>query len=156
MTATMTRSVQGDVGEPIPARPRWAVLAMVGGLLLTAGAAAILVASVGRTTGLPAPAAPSFPTVGTSATAYLPGHSSGWHVHPGLHSVVVLSGTLTIYDENCVRTEYGPGHTYLGGSAPHVARNEASDVLDVAITFVYRSTSEHGSAVAAPGGCDLR
>jgi hypothetical protein len=40
---------------------------------------------------------------------------SGWHVHPGVHSVVVLSGTLTVYDDHCVRTDDRPGEIYLGG-----------------------------------------
>ena len=70
---------------------------------------------------------------------------------------MVLSGTLTVYDDNCVRTDYGPGQSYLGGATPHVARNETPEVLDVAITFVYRAPAENpGQAVPAPTGCDLR
>jgi hypothetical protein len=81
---------------------------------------------------------------------------SGWHVLPGVHSVVVLSGSLTVYDEHCVGTEYGRGQTYLGGSTPHVALDESSDALDVAISFVHCSGGgDHGSAVPAPPGCNL-
>ena len=69
----------------------------------------------------------------------------------------MLSGTLAIYDENCGRTEYGPGQTYLGGATPHLARNEMPDVLHVAVTFVYRPPADtHGRAVPAPIGCQLR
>jgi quercetin dioxygenase-like cupin family protein len=117
----------------------------------------MLVAGSAHTVAAPEPAAAAFPTVGTSANAYQPGHTSGWHIHPGVHSVVVLGGTLTVYDENCRRTEYGPGQTYLGGGTPHVARNESPEVLDVAITFVYSpATEDHGQAVPPPAGCELR
>lgn len=151
------------------ARPRWALAAVVTGLLLiTASAmtAFVAVSASGRTasqrpvTPVSAGAQDStaaFPSVGTSAVTYEPGHTSGWHVHPGVHSVVVLRGTLTIYDEYCVRTDYGPGETYLGGNAPHLARNDGVDELDVAITYVYRVDSpDHGTPVTAPQGCDVR
>lgn len=98
-----------------------------------------------------------FPDVGIAGSTYPPGHSSGWHTHPGVHSVVVLKGALTVYDEHCARSEFQPGQTYLGGAAPHLARNETADVLDVAITYVYRPVSgDHGAKVAPPLGCEIR
>ena len=139
MTATMTRTenlAETDVLEP--ARRRWPGVAMALGLLLVLTAGGLVAAGRSGTVVVPDSALTPFPTVATATSTYQPGHTSGWHVHPGVHSVVVLSGTLTIYDENCVRTDYGPGQTYLGGATPHVARNETLDVLDVAITFVYR------------------
>jgi hypothetical protein len=64
---------------------------------------------------------------------------------------------LTIYDEGCGRTDYGPEETYLGGNAPHLARNEGADNLDVAVTYVYRATAETtATSVTAPAGCDAR
>jgi quercetin dioxygenase-like cupin family protein len=101
-------------------------------------------------------AAASAPTVGVTSVDYAPGHTSGWHVHPGVHSVVVLSGTLTIYDEHCNRTDYGPGETYLGGNLPHLARNEGDSELLAAVTYVYTSSGDPGSVVAPPSGCDAR
>ena len=157
MTATMTRTerlVPEDVLKP--ARRRWPTFAMPLGLLvvLTAGA---LLATDARGTSSPEPIVTPFPTVGMATSTYERGHTSGWHVHPGVHSVVVLSGTLTIYDENCGRTDHGPGQTYLGGATPHVARNETPDVVDVAITFVYRpSREDDGQVVPAPAGCEIR
>ncbi len=169
MTATMTDLPERVTPSAAPAaeyerttrRPAWAVLAMVGGLLVVAASTAPLVMNLARETthaaGAASTSAVSLPTVGTSATTYLPGHSSAWHVHPGVHSVVVLRGTLTIYDEHCVRSEYGPGQVYLGGDAPHLARNDGAESLDVAITFVYLPLSgDHGVAVSPPEGCDLR
>lgn len=158
MTATMTRSELLTAADaPLPARPKWPTVAVVLGSVLMAAAGVVLASDSTLTAGGPeALSADAFPTVGTSAATYRPGHTSGWHVHPGVHSVVVLSGTLTIYDEQCVSTEYGPGQTYLGGSQPHLAHNESPDALDVAITFVYRTAPDQGTSVPAPAGCDLR
>lgn len=157
MTATMTRTENASTDVVKPARQRWSALVMASGLLLVLTAGGLLAAGGIRTAVKPDSALTPFPTVGTATSSYEPGHTSGWHVHPGVHSVVVLSGTLTIYDDNCVRTDYGPGQSYLGGAMPHVARNETLEVLDVAITFVYRAPAENpGQAVPAPIGCELR
>lgn len=127
---------------------------MVGGLALATAAAAMLVLHLGdgaaRQAEAPASSESGFPVVGTASDTYLPGHSSGWHVHPGLHSVVVLGGTLTVYDESCAPTTFGAGETYLGGFHPPRARNETVDVLDVAITYIYE-----GAASGEPQGTGL-
>ena len=158
MTATMTRTENfASTDVPRPAEHRWPAFLMASGLLLVLAAGGLLAAGGRRTVPAPDSATRPFPSVGTATSSYGPGHTSGWHVHPGVHTVVVLSGTLTIYDDNCVRTDYGPGQSYLGGATPHVARNEALEVLDVAITFVYRAPAENpGRAVPAPTGCELR
>lgn len=158
MTATMTRTENlASTDVPKPARRRWSGFVMASGLLLVVTAGGLLGAGGSRTAMEPDSASTQFPAVGTATSAYAPGHTSGWHVHPGVHSVVVLSGTLTIYDDNCVRTDYGPGQSYLGGATPHVARNETLEVVDVAITFIYRAPPENpGQAVPLPTGCELR
>ncbi len=38
-----------------------------------------------------------------------PGGTSGWHHHPGVVTVVVQSGSVTVLDSDCNRTRYGPG-----------------------------------------------
>lgn len=40
---------------------------------------------------------------------FAPGSKSGWHHHPGLVMVVVASGSVTLWDEHCTATVYGPG-----------------------------------------------
>lgn len=99
----------------------------------------------------------ALPDVGVADNVYQPGHSSGWHVHPGVHSVVVLTGTLTVYDSACGRHDFGPNQTYLGGNEPHLARNEGASPLGVVVTYVYakRSPIDHGTAVPAPPTCVL-
>lgn len=145
--------------QAAPVRGIAAVGAMLGGLVIVAAAIGLAAAS------LPEPGEPqasaaagSDRDVSVTELTYAPGHSSGWHLHSGVHSVVVLGGTLTIYDETCVRQDYGPGTSYLGGSRPHLARNEGADELGVAVTSVYRpsATGEHGAAVSAPAGCEPR
>lgn len=167
MTATMTTAERLAIASPTThghqaqSGPKWAILAVVGGLLLMVGAGGVLAPQLGRRESRAAETPmvfdAGFPNVEITDSSYPPGHTSGWHVHPGVHSVVVLSGTLTIFDDHCGRTEYGQGQTYLGGTTPHLARNETLEVLDVAITFVYRPLAEnHGQAVPAPTGCELR
>ena len=143
-----------------PVRGLAAFGAVLVGVATIAAAIGFGAASLTDPGGRPATAAAAGGDGNVSVTelTYAPGHSSGWHLHYGVHSVVVLGGTLTVYDEACVRQEYGVGASYLGGSLPHLARNEAPDELRVVVTSVYRqsATGGHGSAVPAPTGCDPR
>lgn len=166
--ASRTRSRQRDEG-PSPLRPIVAgravcVVVIAAGLVLMTMAGVVgsgLARAHPRTA--PTQAAPSraeatpFPQVGVTRQTYDAGHSSGWHTHPGVHSVVVLSGTLTIYDQDCRRQDYGPGDVYLGGSSPHLARNESGQAVELAVTYVFATTSAvgPGSPVSPPGGCEV-
>ncbi len=139
-----------------------AVAAMAVGLVVVTAALLILVTA--RSTDPPTKVQPApvgatvtdevAPTISVSENRYEPGHTSSWHVHPGMHSVVVLSGTLTVYDDDCVRHQYGVGQSYLGGRQPHLARNEGSETVELVVTYVGTpSAPDHGSSVAAPRGC---
>jgi len=87
---------------------------------------------------------------------YEPGHSSGWHVHPGLHAVYVLSGSLTVYDAACQAHTYGPGDSYVGGQSPHVARNETDAPLEMVVTAIeVTGPAGPGSHLPAPAGCPV-
>ena len=144
--------VGDDAGFPSagPSAPRWAgVLAVLGLLCMPwrsgqsgAGAPA-----------LPAQQAPvsraSAVDVSTFRThephelvpdtsSYAPWQSSGWHRHPGLHLVTVMSGTLTVYGRDCMATTYGAGQEYVGGEEPHLARNETEVTLEMAVTYLPR------------------
>lgn len=152
-------------------RARWgAALAVMGGGILIVVAAVIVAgtglrhdsrpaqASPAAATATAAETAPSFPDVGVASTSYVPGHSSGWHVHPGVHSAVVLSGTLTVYGADCSRQDYAAGQTYLGGRDAHIVRNESAEPVDLVVTYVFQTTSplEHATVVPAPAGCNVR
>ena len=74
----------------------------------------------------------------SGTSSYAPGQSSGWHRHPGLHLVTVVSGTLTVYSEDCRAATYGAGNEYVGGEEPHLARNETEVTLEMAVTYLPR------------------
>ena|SRR5579859_2049120 len=64
-------------------------------------------------------------TIGT--LTFAPGTNSGWHHHPGIIWVLVEQGQVTISDENCQTTTYGPGQVFMeGGDKPMLASNEGS------------------------------
>ena len=88
---------------------------------------------------------------------YAPGQTSGWHVHPGVHEVTVLSGSLTIYGEDCQGRAYGPGERYVGGPTRHMALNDSAERLEMAVrwTFATDALPEVVTVpVAAPFPCD--
>ncbi len=154
-TAVLERRMD-DTAEPLgrpplPRRTPWAApLLAVAGLLCMGLAAAVL--------GTAEPAAFDVaPQVTVTSGSYEAGHSSGWHVHPGLHSVVVLTGALTVYDERCDRHHVGPGEVYLGGDRPHVVRNETPDPSTFVVTYARPPAAlDPGTVVPTPTGCDLR
>jgi quercetin dioxygenase-like cupin family protein len=139
---------------PVPRRHSWAVpLLAVAGLLGTGLAAAV--GNGGRT---PVEAALGGPQVVVTSGAYEAGHASGWHVHPGLHSVVVLTGELTVFDEQCGRQAFGPGEAYLGGDRPHLVRNDTRDEATYVVTYARLPSAalDPGTTVAVPTACELR
>ena len=56
-----------------------------------------------------------------------PGGTTGWHMHPGPHLIVVAEGTLTYYrgdDPTCTGVQYATGKAVFDpGFTVHVARN---------------------------------
>ena len=57
------------------------------------------------------------------------GGSAGWHTHPGPVFVVIRSGEISVWNENCEKTVYGPGETFfeMGPEAPNLVKNEDPD-----------------------------
>ncbi|MFN2607077.1 MAG: cupin domain-containing protein [Acidimicrobiales bacterium] len=146
-------SAAGDTGPdddpPAARRRRVATALVVAGM--AAVAVAIAVAGSPGPRARPGPGAPapqvvvmSGPAVAANGPAvvlvrretYAPGESSGWHSHPGAHLVEVVSGTLTVYGEDCRPTTYGPGDLYSGGGRPHLARDEGDTPVDMVVTSV--------------------
>lgn len=92
-----------------------------------------------------------------------PGKSIGWHSHPGPAVVVVVTGSLTIYDGDdatCTGRTYGPGTTLpsygeafvdLGQGHVHDARNEGTDVATVYVTYFDVPAPPRGPLILQPG-----
>jgi quercetin dioxygenase-like cupin family protein len=74
--------------------------------------------------------------IGVQEAAFAPGGSIGWHSHPGLVTVQVVSGSIQWFDENCIATVYNVGDAWTEGSAPHYFRNIGTVNATVIATLV--------------------
>jgi quercetin dioxygenase-like cupin family protein len=58
-----------------------------------------------------------------------PGGTSGWHTHPGMSLVTVISGEITLYEASlCTARRLTAGQTFVdeGGDHVHLVRNETA------------------------------
>lgn len=142
-------------------RRAWPLMAMVSGLVVLAVAATILLRSdhdaqpIAAAVAEPAAITLSARDVSVVTQVYEPGQNSGWHAHPGIHAVAVLSGTLTVYDGECQRQTFEAGQPYVGGQLPHLVQNETDAPVTMAVTYL--SPAEHGMSTehtAGPAGCN--
>ena len=134
------------------------LVAMASGLAVMAVAALVMLGA-GDGDGPPVDRDPSAITlsardVSVVTQVYEPGHGSGWHAHPGIHAVAVISGVLTVYDGQCQPRMVQPGQPYVGGQEPHLVVNRTDAPVTMAVTYLSPSTpapsTEH---MAAPVGC---
>ena len=58
-------------------------------------------------------------TITIQDAAYSTGGQNGWHSHPGIVIVTVITGSIQWYDENCSPTIYKPGDSWVEGSQLH-------------------------------------
>ncbi len=86
---------------------------------------------------------------------YEPGQTSGWHAHAGLHAVAVLSGELVIYDRECRPQRVVPDQPYVGGLELHLARNEATEPVNMVVTYL-NAVGPEPPRTGAPAGCSVR
>ena len=66
--------------------------------------------------------------------AIAPGGTSGWHTHPGMSLVTVLSGEISLYDPAlCTARRLTVGQTFIdeGGDHVHLVRNETGSPAEV-------------------------
>lgn len=71
-----------------------------------------------------------------------PGASSGWHSHPGVVLVAVQSGTVTLYDQDCHTTQYGPGQAFVEvGDDPSLVRNNTTSNAVLYVTLIVPSSA---------------
>jgi quercetin dioxygenase-like cupin family protein len=64
--------------------------------------------------------------------------SSGWHAHPGVVLVTVVSGSLVRYDEHCSATAIAAGSAFTeSGADAGLVRNESTTTPAVVyVTFI--------------------
>ena len=77
--------------------------------------------------------------VATLEVTFAPGASAGWHFHPGPVFVVIREGTLSVWDEDCVKNEYSPGEVFFeaGRAESLLVKNEsATTTVRVYGTFI--------------------
>ncbi|CAN5201406.1 hypothetical protein BH18CHL2_BH18CHL2_10080 [soil metagenome] len=68
--------------------------------------------------------------------AYAPGGHSGWHSHPGSTVVYVESGTLSLYNTNCVRENITAGQGVIEpGNHVALARNEGTGSVTLRVVY---------------------
>jgi len=88
--------------------------------------------------------------------AYDPGQSSGWHIHPIEHTVLIRSGTLAVYDDACEVRLYGTGETYAGGTQRHLVRNEGAVAVEMTVSRIETPIATYSVArLPAPAGCTV-
>jgi quercetin dioxygenase-like cupin family protein len=68
--------------------------------------------------------------VATLEVTFDPGASAGWHFHPGPVFVVIREGTLSVWNEDCVKTTYSPGSTFFeaGRATSLLVKNESATI----------------------------
>jgi quercetin dioxygenase-like cupin family protein len=67
--------------------------------------------------------------------------SSGWHSHPGIVLVSVVSGSVVFYDSNCVATVHPAGSSFVeSGHYAGLVRNESTTTPAVVYaTYIVRA-----------------
>jgi quercetin dioxygenase-like cupin family protein len=86
-----------------------------------------------------------------------PAGTTGWHSHPGLTTVIVLSGTGTFYAPDCVPRRFWPvgSFTELPGEVG-VLRNEGASPLVILVVFRLPAGMPPRIDEPAPAGCAVR
>jgi quercetin dioxygenase-like cupin family protein len=84
--------------------------------------------------------------IATLEVTFAPGGSAGWHIHPGPVFVVMKSGELSVWDEDCVKNTYsavagpaGPDEVFFefGPEMSMLVKNESATTPAVVVgTFI--------------------
>jgi len=64
------------------------------------------------------------------------GGHNGWHSHPGMVIVTLLSGSITWYDEDCKATNYDAGDSWVEGSQLHAFRVTSPKAIHAMAVFI--------------------
>jgi quercetin dioxygenase-like cupin family protein len=75
-------------------------------------------------------------TISTQDAAYGVGGVNGWHSHPGMVAVTLISGSIQWFDENCVETDYTAGDSWTEGSKLHYFRVVGKGGIHLSAFFI--------------------
>ena len=148
----------------ITIRTAWPLIAMATGLVVLAVAATVVLRAGQGAQPTPNVAAAADPTaitvsardVSVVTQVYEPREQSGWHTHPGIHAVSVLSGVLSVYDEQCRLQTFEPGRPYVGGQQLHLVRNDGETPVTMAVTYLGPSAPGTSTRhLPPPAGCSI-
>lgn len=74
----------------------------------------------------------------TEHVAYDPGATRAWAPSPEVHSVVVVSGRITVHGPAGERQVYGPGQGFAAGWAAYGTTNETGTSAETLVTYHVR------------------
>jgi quercetin dioxygenase-like cupin family protein len=74
----------------------------------------------------------------TATATFEPLGSSGWHAHPGVVLVTVVSGSVVVYNEDCEATVQAAGSAFVesGGDAGLVRNESTTTPAVVNVTYI--------------------
>lgn len=75
-------------------------------------------------------------TISTQDAAYGVGGHNGWHSHPGLVAVTLVSGSIQWFDEDCKETTYNAGDSWTEGSQVHYFRVLGTTAIHLTAFFI--------------------
>jgi quercetin dioxygenase-like cupin family protein len=75
-------------------------------------------------------------TISTQIGAYSAAGHNGWHSHPGMVAVTLISGSIQWFDEKCNETVYNAGDSWTEGSQIHYFRVNGTSSIELTATFI--------------------
>jgi quercetin dioxygenase-like cupin family protein len=92
---------------------------------------------------------PSTVTIQDGAYA-APGGQNGWHSHPGIVIVTMISGSIEWFDGNCNRKVYNAGDSWTEGSHMHAFRVLGNTAVHLSAVFLIAKDQAYRIDKAAP------
>jgi quercetin dioxygenase-like cupin family protein len=75
-------------------------------------------------------------TISTQDAAYSAGGHNGWHSHPGLVAVTLVSGSIQWFNAHCEETTYNAGDSWTEGSQLHYFRVLGASSIHLTAFFI--------------------
>jgi hypothetical protein len=89
-------------------------------------------------------------TMSSQDAAYGVGGVNGWHSHPGMVAVTLVSGSIQWFDENCKETDYNAGESWTEGSKLHYFRVVGTVGIHLTALFITAQGAALRTDEAAP------